>query len=239
MQEKIEAWKAHVREVSANPGFVHHEWFVRWHLEIVERIAFELCEKYPAADKELVEVMVWLHDYGKALVGPTASSTFRAKQSAPHSAVSPIRLHSGAPVSSQTAQLAVTPSFSGDEYLTTLSAGRAKLTEIGFTRDFVERAISGIETMDKKMELDLREAPLEVQIVASADGCSHMVGPFLSIYWREHPELSTEELLTANLAKLEKDWTRKITLPEARAAFAERYSFLSEQGNSHFEPFLQ
>jgi hypothetical protein len=239
MQEKIEAWKAHVREVSANPGFVHHEWFVRWHLEIVERIAFELCEKYPAADKELVEVMVWLHDYGKALVGPTASSTFRAKQSAPHSAVSPIRLHSGAPVSSQTAQLAVTPSFSGDEYLTTLSAGRAKLTEIGFTRDFVERAISGIETMDKKMELDLHEAPLEVQIVASADGCSHMVGPFLSIYWREHPELSTEELLTANLAKLEKDWTRKITLPEARAAFAERYSFLSEQGNSHFEPFLQ
>lgn len=239
MQEKIEAWKAHVREVSANPGFVHHEWFVRWHLEIVERIAFELCEKYPAADKELVEVMVWLHDYGKALVGSTASSTFRAKQSAPHSAVSPIRLHSGAPVSSQTAQLAVTPSFSGDEYLTTLSAGRAKLTEIGFTRDFVERAISGIETMDKKMELDLHEAPLEVQIVASADGCSHMVGPFLSIYWREHPELSTEELLTANLAKLEKDWTRKITLPEARAAFAERYSFLSEQGNSHFEPFLQ
>lgn len=238
MNEKIAAWKEHVREVSANPGFVHHEWFVRWHLEIVERIAFELCEKYPAADKELVEVMVWLHDYGKILVGPTASSTFRAKQSAPHSAVSPIRLHSGAPVLFQTAQLAVDPNVLGDEYATTLSAGMAKLTEMGFTRDFVERAVSGIETMDKKMELDLRTAPLEVQIVASADGCSHMVGPFLSLYWREHPELSTEELLAANLAKLEKDWTRKITLPEARVAFAGHYTFLTKQAKTQTQDYM-
>jgi hypothetical protein len=234
MQDKIESWKAHVRVAAANPSFIHHEWFVKWHLEIVERIALELCEKYPAADGELVQVMVWLHDYGKALVGPTASSTFRAKQSAPHSAVSPIRLHSCAPVSSQTAQLAVDPNISADEYAMTLSAGRAKLTEMGFTRDFVERAVSGIETMDKKMELDLHEAPLEVQIVASADGCSHMVGPFLSLYWREHPELSTEELLAANLAKLEKDWNRKIILPEARAAFAVRHDFLvAQSGELH------
>lgn len=196
MNEKIAAWKEHVREVSANPGFMHHEWFVRWHLEIVERIAFELCEKYPAADKELVEVMVWLHDYGKAL------------------------------------------DFE-NQYATTLSAGRAKLTEMGFTRDFVERAVSGIEAMDKKMELDLRTAPLEVQIVASADGCSHMVGPFLSLYWREHPELSTEELLTANLAKLEKDWNRKITLPEARAAFAQYHTFLTEQFTAQAQSYIQ
>jgi hypothetical protein len=176
MRDKIVGWKAHVREVSSNPSFVHYEWFVRWHLEIVERIALELCEHYPQADKELVEVMVWLHDYGKAL------------------------------------------DFD-NQYAVTLSAGRAKLTEMGFVPDFVGRAVSYIEIMDKKMEIDLREAPLEVQIVASADGCSHMVGPFLSLYWREHPELSTEELLAANRAKLEKDWNRKITLPEARAAF--------------------
>jgi len=66
MNEKIEAWKAHVRQVSADASFVHHEWFVKWHLEIVERIALELCKKYPAADRELVEVMVWLHDYGRS-----------------------------------------------------------------------------------------------------------------------------------------------------------------------------
>ncbi len=186
MRKKIEAWKGHVRELSSRQGFIHHEWFVRWHLEIVEQMALELCDKYPEADKELVEVMVWLHDYGKIL------------------------------------------NFD-DQYNETLSSGRVKLTEIGFAQDFVERAISGIATMDKKMELDLREAPIEVQIVASADGCSHMVGPFLSLYWREHPELSTEELMAANRTKLEKDWTRKITLPEARAAFTSQYAFLMSQ----------
>ena len=195
MRDKIDAWKEHVREISSAPAFVHHEWFVRWHLEIVERIALELCDKYPEADRELVEEMVWLHDYGKAL------------------------------------------DFD-NQYAVTLSAGRAKLTEMGFTRDFVERAISGIETMDKKMELDLHEATLEVQIVASADGCSHMVGPFLSLYWREHPELSTEELLAANRAKLEKDWNRKITLPEARAAFAAHHDFLLAQASPSMSAIL-
>lgn len=195
MREKIEAWKAHVREVSSDPAFVHHEWFVRWHLEIVERIALELCEKYPVADRELVEVMVWLHDYGKAL------------------------------------------DFE-NQYAKTISSGRAKLTEMGFTSDFVERALSGIETMDKKMELDLHEAPLEVQIVASADGCSHMVGPFLSLYWREHPELSTEELMAANRAKLEKDWNRKITLPEAKGAFSVHYVHLIRQSSNLASSYL-
>lgn len=195
MTDKIEAWKEHVREVSSDPSFVHHEWFVRWHLEIVERIALELCEKYPAADRELVEVMVWLHDYGKAL-------DFK------------------------------------NQYEVTLSSGRAKLTEMGFTRDFIERAVSGIETMDKKMEIDLSKASLEVQIVASADGCSHMVGPFLSLYWREHPELSTEELMAANRAKLEKDWNRKITLPEAQAAFKHRYEHLTRQFNCPPDRYL-
>ncbi|QQS20145.1 HD domain-containing protein [Candidatus Saccharibacteria bacterium] len=196
MRDKIELWKGHVRELSGQATFVHHEWFVRWHLEVVERIAFELCDKYPAADRELVEVMVWLHDYGKIL------------------------------------------NFD-DQYNETLSSGRVKLTEMGFTADFVERAVTGIETMDKKMELDLREASLEVQIVATADGCSHMVGPFLSLYWREHPGLTTQELMAANRAKLEKDWTRKITLPEARSVFAARYDFLSQQFSEDPNGFLE
>lgn len=186
MQDKIERWKQHVREVSSDPSFVHHEWFVRWHLEIVEKLAAGLCRSYPEADKDTVTVMVWLHDYGKAL-------------------------------------------DIDNQYQKTISSGMAKLTEVGFTADFVKQVVDGIEMMDKKMEIDLHEAPIEVQIVASADGCSHMVGPFLSLYWREHPELSTEELLTANRAKLEKDWNRKITLPEARSAFADRYGMLWEQ----------
>ncbi|MCA9327794.1 HD domain-containing protein [Candidatus Saccharibacteria bacterium] len=195
MREQIDAWKAHVREVSSNPDFVHHEWFVRWHLEIVERIAFELCEKYPDADRELVEVMVWLHDYGKAL------------------------------------------DFD-NQYTTTLTAGREKLNELGFAPEFVERAISNIETMDKKMELDLHEANIETQIVSSADGCFHMVGPFLSLYWREHPELDIDGLIQANRAKLEKDWAYKITLPEARKAFEARHASLHEQFGDSPKSFL-
>lgn len=168
-----------------NPDFIHHEWFVRWHLEIVEQIAFELCDAYPQADRELVEVMVWLHDYGKIL------------------------------------------DFD-NQYEMTTQAGAATLTDLGFTQDFVDRAVGFVAHMDRKMEVNLHEAPLEVQIVASADGCSHMVGPFLSLHWRENPTLTTIELMARNHAKLKKDWERKITLPEARAAFRSYHDFLTK-----------
>jgi hypothetical protein len=200
MQEKIDAFKAHVREVSANPHFVHHKWFVKWHLEIVERIALELLEKYPTADRDLVAVMVWLHDYGKTLDYE-------------------------------------------DQYQKTLAAGREKLTELEFPADFVNRAVDGIELLDKKMEVDLREAPIEVQIVSSADGCSHLAGPFMQIFWNERTDKTFagkeyEELMRLNLAKANKDWSRKIILPEARAAFEARYKLLCEQSGQLPDKFL-
>jgi len=190
----------HVREVSANPDFMHHKWFVKWHLEIVERIALELTEKYPEADHDLVEVMVWLHDYGKTLDYE-------------------------------------------NQYQKTLTAGREKLAELGFSPDFVDRAVSSIEVLDKKMELDIRKAPIEVQIVSSADGCSHMVGPFMQVFWNERTDKTFagkeyEELMQLNLAKAEKDWNRKIVLPEARAAFENRYKVICEQAGRIPEKFL-
>ena len=195
MQEKIEAFKAHVREVSAKPEFVHYRWFVKWHLEIVEKLALELLEHYPKADRDLVMVMVWLHDYGKILDYE-------------------------------------------NEYTKTLSAGPPKLLELGFPPDFTKKAISYIETLDKKLELDLHEAPIEVQIVSSADGCSHMVGPFLHLWWYEHPKKPIEELMADNQHKLLKDWNRKITLPEARTPFEPRFNFLMEQSGKLPEKFL-
>jgi len=201
MQSKIEAFKQHVREISANPSFIHHKWFVQWHLEVVERVARELLAHYPEADSELVEVMVWLHDYGKIL------------------------------------------DFD-NQYTVTLIAGRLKLTELGFPAELVNRAVTGIETLDKKMELDLHQASIEVRIVSSADGCSHMVGPFMYAVWHEATDTTfvgktLDELLVANLKKANKDWTRKIVLPEARAAFERRYKVICEQSGELPEALLQ
>jgi len=193
-------FKAHVREVSAHPEFVHHKWFAKWHLEIVARIALELAEKYPEADRDLVEVMAWLHDYGKILDYE-------------------------------------------NQYEKTLTAGREKLTELGFSTEFVNKAIGGIEVLDKKMELDLHDAPIEVQIVSSADGCSHIAGPFMSIFWNFETDPTFvgkdyEELMQLNIAKANKDWARKIVLPEARAAFESRYWYILELSGQLPEKFL-
>jgi hypothetical protein len=191
MEDKITLFKQHVTEASSNPNFLHHKWFVKWHLEIVQKLASELCGQHPEADRDLVELMVWLHDYGKIL------------------------------------------DFD-DEYGKTLTAGRQKLTELGFPPEVVTRAIDYIEILDKKLEIDLRQSPIEVQIVSTADGCSHMVGPFLEIFWNEVSDKTFagknfEELMALNRSKIEKDWDHKIVLPEARKAFENRYRFLREQ----------
>lgn len=200
MRDKIEAFKEHVREVSANPEFVHHKWFAKWHLEIVERIALELYDHYPETDRDLIEVMVWLHDYGKIL------------------------------------------DFD-HEYEATLTEGPKILAKLGFPDDFAQKAVGYIEILDKKLELDLHEAPLEVQIVSSADGCSHLVGPFMHIFWHEATDKTFtgktfEQLMEGNLRKARKDWDRKIVLPEARAAFESRHQILCEQSGELPAKFL-
>lgn len=200
MQEKIAAFEAHVRRVAADPGFVHHKWFVKWHLEIVERITFELASKYPQADRDLLAVMVWLHDYGKIL------------------------------------------DFA-HEYETTLTAGRQKLAELGFESAFIDTAVGYIQTLDKKLDIDLHGAPIEVQIVSSADGCAHLTGPFMYVFWHEATDQTFkgktfEELMQLNLAKARKDWRRKIVLPEARQAFEARYKHICELSGELPERFL-
>lgn len=201
MLDKIVALRQHVREAASNPDFVHHKWFVRWHLEIVEKIAAELCEHHhPEANRELVEVMVWLHDYGKIL-----DIEHRHEK--------------------------------------TLSESPKLLASLGFPAAFIQEVIANIETLDKKLEVDLRKAPIEVQIVSSADGCSHLVGPFLKIFWNEATDETFagkeyEELMQLDRAKIEKDWNRKIVLPEARQAFEARYKFLLEQSGELPAKFL-
>lgn len=200
MLDKIVAFREHVKAAASDPNFVHHKWFVKWHLEIVEKLAIEFCGHHTDADRGAVEVLVWLHDYGKL---------FDYEH----------------------------------QYETTLKAGRQKLAELGFPQVFVDEVMVFAELIDKKMEVDLHQAPIEVQIVSSADGCSHMVGPFLKIFWNQatDPTFAGKEfteLMQLDRKKIDKDWSRKIVLPEARQAFEQRYRFLCEQAGELPEKFL-
>lgn len=59
--------KKRVEELCANERFVHHKWYFKHHLEIVERIVKELVALYPDANGEVLESLVWFHDLEKIL----------------------------------------------------------------------------------------------------------------------------------------------------------------------------
>lgn len=112
------------------------------------------------------------------------------------------------------------------------------LSEIGFDHDFSQRAIDYYITFEKKLEEDLSKAPIEVQIVSSADAAAHLVGPFWSIFWKENSQKSIQDLMQANISKLKKDWERKVTLPEIKKTFQARHDFVFEQLGNFPDRFL-
>jgi hypothetical protein len=180
---------------ASNLTFPHHEWYVEYHLLLVERIAQELLTYYPEADRDLVDALVWTHDYGKMITRV-------------------------------------------DDRQATVTQGRKKLLELGFPPPFVDRVVEFVKLMDRSQELDLRKCSIEVQIVSSADGCSHLIGPFFYMWFREHPDVSLVKLMADNRRKAIKDWDRKIVLPEARAAFLARHHFIMEQNGELPDKFL-
>lgn len=65
MIDRIKKLKEHVIEKTKDHNFIHHEWYYEYHLKIVEQLINELCDVYSHANKDIVQVMVWLHDYDK------------------------------------------------------------------------------------------------------------------------------------------------------------------------------
>ena len=167
-----------VIERSGDKRFVHHRWFVKYHLEIVERIARELCARYPTADTGLVDALVWLHDYEKIV------------------------------------------DFD-NQYNMQLEATATLMQRVGYAPHAVQQMCGMINRYNAKA--DLASSPIEIQIVSSADAASHLVGPFITLYWYENPSKSIEELQAENQRKLAVDWEKKVTLPEVKAAFDARY----------------
>ncbi len=194
MYDKITELKEKVSLLAKNEGFVHHKWFLKYHLELVEKISLELYQKYPNSDLELLQGLVWIHDYGK-IVG-----------------------------------------IKDEEEV--IEKSKEFMKEIGFEEEYVNRVINLLEIFESKMTVDLSEAPIEVRIVSTADGVSHMYGPFYQMYCYENPEMSVEDLMESNIKKLEKDWDRKIVLPEVKEELQERYEFLRESFGDIDEPIL-
>jgi hypothetical protein len=175
--------KQKVIEHSQSEKFRHHEWFVMYHLEIVEQIAHELCQLHPEADKQYVDTLVWLHDYEKIV------------------------------------------DFE-NQYNTELEATKTLMAEVGYASNVIDEMCESINRYNAKA--DLQSAKIEIQIVSSSDAASHLVGPFVALYWHENPTKSISELQNDNQKKLSTDWDVKITLPEVKKAFEDRYKVALE-----------
>lgn len=193
MDEPNNKLKALVVKLCAEQSFIHHGWFVKYHLEIIEKIVSELLVIYKEADKDLTRSMVWIHDLAKI---------------------------KGLDVD--------VPSKEISELM----------TEAGFSDGYINKTIEYLSIFEKKMEIDLSLAPIEVRIVSSADGVSHMVGPFMSIFFYENPTKSIEDITQGNINKSKKDWERKIVLPEVKKAFEGRYNFTLESNGDIPDRFL-
>jgi HD superfamily phosphodiesterase len=193
MEENIKKFKEIAIKNFSNKNFVYHEWFVKYHLEIVERIAMELCDIYKEADRDVVQTLVWFHDFGKAI------DELKEKE-------------------------------------ITNKEGIRTLLDCGFSQEFIDKVIYYWELMEKKNEVDLHTAPIETKIISSADGAAHFVGVFYATYFGDGDDFATTQKELAN--KMEKDWGRKIVLPEVKKSFNDRYERMQEMIGNFPDKFL-
>jgi len=175
MNELLDSLREHVAAKAANPDFVHHEWFTKWHLEIVETLTRDMLSHYPEADEATLIALGWMHDYGKII------------------------------------------DFDNQYDHKYIEEGRRVMLALGFSESFATNIAESIKLFDKKDHLE--NESIEIRIVSSADACSHLVGPWISLYWHENPHKSIEDIMTENARKLGEEWDLKVTIPEAKQAY--------------------
>lgn len=61
----VETIKEEVQKPCLRPDFIHHKWYLQYHLKIVEKISLDLCQKYQNAEPMWVLLLVWMHDFEK------------------------------------------------------------------------------------------------------------------------------------------------------------------------------
>lgn len=164
-----------ITKKAANQNFVHHKWFTKWHLEIVETLSKDMQKYYPEADIDTLIALSWMHDYGKIIDYDTQYD---------HAHV---------------------------------EAGRQEMIRLGFSVSFATKIAESIKIFDKKDHLE--NESIEIRIVSSADACSHLVGPWVSLYWHENPDTPFEDIMKENVRKLGGEWGLKVTIPEAIQAY--------------------
>lgn len=175
MEERLNKLRAFITEKASKPQFVHHKWFVKWHLDIVETLSKDMLKYYPEADENTVIALAWMHDYGKIIDYDTQYE---------HAHV---------------------------------EAGRQEMIRLGFDENFATNIAESVKIFDKKDHLE--HESIEIRIVSSADACSHLVGPWVSLYWHENPDIPFEDIMKENVRKLGGEWGLKVTIPEAIKAY--------------------
>ena len=154
----------------------------------------ELCDMYTDADRDIVQALVWFHDFGK-------------------------------------------PIDEKNERTVTLQEGPNTMISCGFSQEFINKVIEYWQLMEKKNEIDIANTPIEVQIVSSADGASHFTGVFYPSYFGDGDDFTTTQKHLKD--KIEKDWNRKMVLPEVREAFQTRYEHAREMFGGFPDTFLK
>jgi hypothetical protein len=130
------------------------------------------------------------------------------------------------------------PLDENNEYETTKSVGVETLRKIGFSEEFIAKVLNAWIIMEQKNEIDISKQSIEVKIISGADGASHFVGKFYPSYFGDVPKVPLKETLRQLKSKIQKDWERKIVLPELKEAFKDRYDRAMEIIGIYPEKFL-